>query len=294
MGRHLLRGIPVEIRVSMTTGKLLMSMWDFEPSVIAGSVLLLAGYLAAVRFRFDRRTILFLCGVAVMFFALVSPLDGLGDTYLFSAHMLQHILLDLVAPPLFILGLPEGLARRIVSWRPAGAAERFLGRLPVAWTLGIGTLWIWHLPALYDATLESEAVHIFEHLTFLVTGTILWWPVLTPLRERRMPPLFSMGYLSLAAVANAVLGIIFTISSTPFYAPYAHPEDPLGALPLIRGVWGLDPIQDQQLGGAFMWGIGSLVFFSGIMGQVIRWFGEPESEEEFHTGGEKSKAGDAT
>ncbi len=158
----------------MTGLELFTSTWNWEPSVLVGSALLLAGYLAAVRFRIDSTAVIFITGVVLMVIALVSPLDELGDDYLFSAHMLQHILLDLVAPMLFVLGLPVALVERILSWPPAAVTERILSRPPLAWALAVGTLWIWHLPRLYNATLASEAIHTFEHLTFLVTGTILY------------------------------------------------------------------------------------------------------------------------
>jgi cytochrome c oxidase assembly factor CtaG len=262
----------------MTGWQLFKASWDFEPSVVMGSGLLLGGYLTAVRCRPARTTYLFAAGVGVMLLALVSPLDGLGDDYLFSAHMLQHILLDFVAPPLFVLGFPEDMARRLLLWQPAAAAERILGQPVVAWFLGIGTLWLWHLPTLYNATLASEGVHIFEHLTFLVTGTIFWWPAFRPPVEQRMPPLASVVYLGLGALANALLGIIFTFASTPFYSGYDHPPDELGALALIRDHWGISQIADQQLGGAFMWVIGSVVFLWAIVAVMGRWYREEASD----------------
>lgn len=270
----------------MTGWELFRSAWDWEPSIVVGCALVLAGYLAAVRFRRDTQTLLFASGVTVILLALVSPLDTLGDDYLFSAHMLQHTLLDLLAPLFLILGLPVHLAKRIVGWRPAAIAERILGKLPVAWILGVGTFWAWHLPFLYNATLSNEDIHICEHLTFLVTGTILFWPVFTPLNERRMDPLPAVVYLALAALANSILGIIFTVSSTPFYSGYAHPEDELGALSLIRNQWGLNQLADQQLGGVFMWTIGSVIFLAAILTVLARWYREPESETPGTTAGD--------
>lgn len=266
----------------MTGWELFTSTWDWEPSVVVGCVLLLVAYLAAVRFRLDVHTALFASGVGVLLLALVSPLDELGDDYLFSAHMLQHILLDLVAPLLLVLGLPASLVDGVQTWRPAAVVEKVLGVPPLAWFLGIGTLWTWHLPFLYDWTLRSEPVHVFEHLTFLITGTILYWPVFGRTGARAMAPLASIGYLSAAAVANGVLGAIFTLASTPFYQGYAHPVDRLGALPLIRGAWGLSQVADQQLGGVFMWAIGSVIFVSAILVVFARWYREPEDQVEVH------------
>ena len=261
----------------MSTWELFKSSWDWEPSVLVGTALLQAGYLVVVRSRLNRKTLCFTAGVAVMFLALVSPLDALGDDYLFSAHMLQHILLDLVAPLLFVLGTPERLVRQVLKWRVAARAERLLRHPAVAWGLGIGTLWAWHLPALYNLTLENETIHAFEHLTFLVTGTILWWPVFSPL-ETALAPLAGLVYLFLAALANGLLGAIFTIASTPFYPAYVHPPDDLHALSLIRRTWGLNPLADQQLGGAFMWVLGSLIFLGAILVVIARWYREAERE----------------
>ena len=267
----------------MSGWNILTSGWEFHPSVVAGCLLLLAAYLVAVRFRVNRATLFFVSGAVVMFLALVSPLDTLGDDYLFSAHMAQHILLDMVVPPLFVLGIPTEMAAALLRWPPAAWAERILGNPVIAWFLGTAILWLWHLPSLYNATLENEGIHIFEHLTFLVTGTIFWWPVFAPLPECRMSPVYSVIYLSMGAIANALLGIIFTISATPFYPGYANPKDELGALSLIRDTWGLTQIADQQLGGAFMWTFGSIVFFWAIMVMVARWLRETETQAEGET-----------
>lgn len=264
----------------MTGWKLFISAWEWHPSVIAGCVLLLAVYFAVTRGRAKINALFFVAGVVAMFLALVSPLDTLGDDYLFSAHMLQHILLDMVAPPLFVLGVPAGLVQHMLRPSPVAAMERVLGHPVVAWCLGSGMLVIWHLPVLFNATLENETIHIFEHLTFLVTGTILWWPVFTRFDNRRLAPMTSAIYLLLASVPNGLLGIFLTFCRTPLYAAYFHPGDELGALSLIRDRWGLDLLTDQQLGGACMWVIGSMIYFWAILVMVARWYRQPEAEAE--------------
>ena len=268
----------------MTGWQLFISAWEWHPTVIAGCLLLLVAYFAATRSRTDKSALFFVAGVVLMFLALVSPLDTLGDDYLFSAHMLQHILLNMVAPPFFVLGVPAWLLQRALRPPPVSALERVLGHPFVAWTLGSGTLAIWHLPALFDATLEHEDIHIFEHLTFLVTGTILWWPAFARMESRRLPSLKAALYLLLASVPNALLGIFLTFCRTPLYSGYLHPTDELGALSLIRGRWGLDPLTDQQLGGAFMWVIGSVIYGWAILALVARWYRQPETEEDAQRG----------
>jgi cytochrome c oxidase assembly factor CtaG len=121
----------------MTGWQLLVSAWDWEPSVILGCAALLLAYFAALRFRFPKVAWYFIAGIVVLLLALVSPLDALGDTYLFSAHMLQHILLILIVPPLLLLGVPKDLARGILRRPLASGMERVLSRPVLAWSLGI-------------------------------------------------------------------------------------------------------------------------------------------------------------
>ncbi len=250
--------------------------WELHPSVAAGCVLLLAAFLALVRPRTARHTVFFTLGTVVLFVALTSPLDPLGDDYLFSAHMLQHLLLCFAAPPLWLLGLPSGWTSRLLARPAVRRAEGLLGRPVVAWFLGIGTLWIWHLPVLYNLTLANEAVHIAEHLTFVITGTIFWWPALAPDPLRRLTGPGAVFYLFAGGLANTVLGVLLTFAPLGYYPAYQHPEDELGALALIRDGWGIDPKSDLELGGLFMWVLGGFVFLWAIVSALARWYREPE------------------
>jgi putative membrane protein len=278
MGCDIQRRLSLDSVLIMSTQQLLLSAWTWDPSVLLGCGALVLAYLLAVRFRWNKQTLLFTSGVLVLGLALESPLDMLGDTYLFSAHMAQHLLLVLVAAPLLLLGLPRPLAERMLEQPLFNKLERILGQPVLAWLIGMGFLWLWHLPSLYNAALGDEDVHILEHLCFLVTATIFWWPVLTPLSERRLAPLASIPYLFAAAVANSALGIILTFTAPGLYPTYLYPLDWLGILQLIRERWGLSPELDQQIGGLLMWVPGSLVYLSGIVGALVRWYSEPESD----------------
>ena len=204
----------------------------------------------------------------MLLFAQSSPLDTLGDTYLFSAHMIQHLLLLLIVPPLLILGIPAWLAERWLALPRIGRAERALRQPAVAWLLGVGAMYLWHIPALYNATLAHVGIHIVEHLCFLASGVIFWWPVCAPLPTARYAPLAAMLYLFTAAVAGSALGIILTFTSPGLYPAYLSPADARGFLPLIRGGWGLTPAVDQQLGGLIMWVPGGLVYLCAMS---ARW-----------------------
>jgi putative membrane protein len=241
-----------------------MNAWDWEPSVVAGCAALAIGYLAIVRRRCLRRMPYFLVGVALLLLDLVSPIDTLGDRYLFSAHIVQHFLLALVIPPLFLLGTPRWLAAAALQRTTLDRLERVVGQPPISWLLGVGAMLAWHIPLLFNAALANDALHIFQHLSFLLTGTIFWWPVLGPVEERHLPVLCAVSYLFSACVCCSLLGAFLTFGPTGLYPAYLNPPMYLG---------GLDPKSDQQLGGVLMWVPGCFVYLSAILSTVIRWYG---------------------
>jgi len=249
----------------------LLRAWDFDPSILIGCVLLLSAY--AIEHRTDLgRACWFIAGTVAMLLSLVSPLDILSDQYLFSAHMLQHLILVLIVPPLLLLGLSERFVQEVLRVPMLARIERTLGNPAIAWTIAMGTLWIWHLPALYNAALADEDVHIFEHLCFLVSATIYWWPILAPIEEARLAPMPAVVYLATGAVANSLLAILLTFAQPGLYPVYLNPNDSLGILPTIRDSWGLTPSADQQLGGLLMWIPGGMVFLGAIVRVIGRWY----------------------
>jgi putative membrane protein len=233
-----------------------MNTWHWEPSVVVGCAALAIGYLAAARKRLNRAPY-FLAGVLLLLLDLTSPIDTLGDQYLFSAHVLQHFLLALVIPPLLLLGTPAfelGILNKL---------ERAIGQPPASWLLGVGVMLGWHVPALFNAALANEGLHIFQHLSLLITGTIFWWPILAPLNNRRLPALGAVAYLFSACVCCSLLGAFLTFGPVGLYPAYLNPPARL---------WGLDPKSDQQLGGTLMWVPGCFVYLAGILASVARWY----------------------
>lgn len=263
----------------MTTRELLLSAWDWEPSVVIGCLALAIGYLLIVRKRAPARAGYFFGGVLLLLLDLVSPIDTLGDTYLFSAHVLQHFLLALIIPILLLLGTPAWVAEMALNRRFLRRIESAIGFLPVSWSLGVGTMLIWHVPALFNAALANDGIHIVQHLSLLTTGTIFWWPVLAPLQERRITPLEAVVYLFSACTACSLLGALLTFSAPGAYPAYLEPQDRLGVLQLIRTNWGLDPQSDQQLGGMLMWVPGCFVYLSAILANMARWYRMTDAAE---------------
>ncbi len=260
----------------MTIWQFFISGWDWEPSVIVGCAALLMMYFASVRFHLVWRAWCFVGGVLLLFLALVSPIDTLGDTYLFSAHMVQHILLILIVPPLLIIGMPEEVVRRALRWPIIGNTERILSAPVLAWSIGVGTMWLWHWPPLYNAALASEPVHITEHSMFLVSSVIFWWPVISPIEKLRLAPLWAVVYVFAACTAHTILAILITFAPLGIYPAYLQPSDAFNILPLLRNQWGLTPGVDQQWGGLLMWVPACAVYLAFILAILARWYRAPE------------------
>ena len=228
--------------------------WNLAPSVLIGMGLWTAAYLLITgRWRRERgwgappstwRQAAFHLGTLVGLLALVSPLDELGDEYLFSAHMVQHLLLLYVTAPCWLLGTPEWLPSLVVPTRWLSAARRIAGS---GGTLIVfaGVLLAWHLPAAYGFAQEHEAAHIVEHLMYMGAGLIGWWPIAGPADSvlgRPSAPA-RMLYLFAMALPCSFLGAMLTFAQTPLYGYYvAAPH-----------VFGLSVLEDQRLGGLLMW-----------------------------------------
>ncbi len=262
----------------MTTEQFWTSAWRWDPWVVALSVAIIVGYAVFMRCRFSPRSLYLVAGVAVLLLTLVSPLNTLADGYLFSAHMLQHLLLQLVAPPLILLAIPVAPLPKVFSRPGLRSIPQALERPLFTWLLGLGAMWIWHLPALCTASMMNPSVHWVLMGSLLVMGGAFWWPIIGPWSRRRLTPLLGVLYLFSACVFCTILGIILTFAPPGLYPMFLHPHDSLGILPLIRFQWGLTFAQDQQLGGLLMWVPPCFVYLCGIFGLLARWYAGPDPE----------------
>jgi putative membrane protein len=237
--------------------------WDMHPSVVVGLALLGGLYVFLGGLRAPRRRVAAFGGsLLVLLGALNGPLHDLSDGYLFSAHMVQHLVLTLLFPPLFLYGLPADLVRALIRprWlRTLGAA--IVRPVPAAAIFSAPIL-LWHLPVFYEAAMRHHGLHIVQHLVFLATSVIMWWPVLSPLPElpRASYP-GQMLYLFMLGIPMTVVGALITLADTPLYPYYV-------AAPRL---WGLTPLDDQQIGGLIMWVPGGLVFWLAMTVVWFRW-----------------------
>ena len=255
--------------------------WLADPAVLAPIAVLVAVY--ALRFRRVRRVerdrsgagvvhaLAFAGGILALLAALAGPLDGLGQDYLFSAHMLQHVLLGDIAPLLLLLSLSRVMMRP--ATRRLQRIERALGPLAHPLTglaLWLGLMYLWHVPALYDAALENEGVHLLEHVSFFAAGVAVWWPLIQPVpMRRRMTGLQPLAYIGAAKFGLAALGLYLTWSSTVFYDYYEG----------VPRIWGLSPQDDQNIGGAIMMVEQSLTFVLVLVATFVRMLSQSEQDE---------------
>jgi cytochrome c oxidase assembly factor CtaG len=210
-------------------------------------------------------------GLAVLLAAIASPLDGLGEDYLFSAHMAQHILLGDIAPLLLLLGLSRVIMRP--ATRRLQAVEHALGPLAHPATgivLWLFLIYLWHVPALYDAALRSPALHGLEHICFLLAGVAVWWPLIQPIpMRRRLTGLWTFAYIGAAKAGLAVLGLYLVWSTTVAYDYYET----------VPRIWELSAIEDQNVGGAIMMVEQSIVLVLVFFALFVRMLRQSEEDE---------------
>lgn len=259
--------------------------WNFEAWLIG--CLLLAAWLYACgvtrlwrragagRGILVRQVCAFAAGWVTLVIALVSPLDGLGSQ-LFSAHMVQHELLMVVAAPLLVIGRPlaawtwglpsdwRAVVGRASRWPWLTWLWRGISQPLNAWALHALAVWLWHIPQLFDAALRAESWHVVQHASFLGTALLFWWAVLggAPRVHGRG---FGLAYLFTTMMHTAALGALLSLAPTPWYAGYAASTIALG----------LDPLQDQQLGGLVMWVPGGIAYLLAGLVLVARLLAQP-------------------
>jgi putative membrane protein len=204
----------------------------------------------------------FVLALATILLSLNGWLHDLSDFYLFSAHMVQHLLLTLVVPPLLIMGTPGWMLRPALRWRGVAPVARRLTAAPMAFVIFNVIFAVWHLPPMYGYAMEHHNVHIVQHLCFMVAATLMWWPVLSPLPELpRLSYPLQMLYLFLMTVPMSIVAVCIGYADHALYPFYA-------AAPRI---WGITPMQDQLIGALTMWIPGGLFFFAVISVIFYRW-----------------------
>jgi putative copper resistance protein D len=273
-------GAPLESLAHVAPGSSL-TRWSFEPTVAAALVLtglLYADGLGRVRRlgrRFSRRRAAsFFAGLVVLFFALEGPIDADADLLL-SVHMVQHLLITLVAAPLLLLGTPVILALQASSERTRrrwllplvhGRTGRVLGRPAVGWAAFVVVLWGSHLSTVYEAAVRNQPIHALEHLAYLVSALLFWRPIIGLEPGGRLSHGARVLSIFLAMPAMALLGLAISTAPRVLYPTYLA-----GARAL-----GVSALSDQHLAGALMWEAGMFVFVPALALVVLDWMRRDE------------------
>jgi putative membrane protein len=254
--------------------------WTFEPSVLIGvaalGVLYVLGWRRAHATSSTHkpgygRMALFALGLLTILAALVSPIDVLGDQLLLM-HMVQHLLLLDFAPILLILGLNKVLLRPVT--RRVQSVERragFLAHPAFAVLAYAGFMWLWHIPTLYDAAVHNTSLHAVEHICFAAAGTLYWWHLLSPIRNRhRLGGMGPVAYMVSTKLLVGTLGIVLAFAPASFYPFYEHHPH----------YWGLSPSEDQSMAGLLMALEQSIVMGIALVWVFVQMLSESEREAE--------------
>lgn len=256
--------------------------WGTEPSTGVALTTITVVYAAGVRAAWRRagrgrgirmsQVAWFATGVLVLVIALASPIDAMSDD-LFAAHMVQHVLLATVAPPLLLLGAPVPALLWALPPAPRRRAARWAARTRLrgvwhaltapaaAWLIHAVAIWAWHMPRLYELALGNPGVHALEHVCFVGSATLVWWTIVHPRLARRTA--YAIGILTIfgTALQTGALGALLTLSGTAWYSVHVA-----GA-----ASWGLTALEDQQIAGLIMWVVGGLLYLVAIGVLFVAW-----------------------
>jgi putative membrane protein len=273
-----------------------LSVWEPEPVIwltVLGSAALYAMGVRALRSRRRAKIVspphvwCFGLGLATLLLALASPLDVLNDR-LFAAHMVQHTVLVVIVAPLLVLGVPAptmlwGLpprSRIAVGrwWRSARSLRKVVrgATAPAtAWVLHALAIIAWHAPPMYQAAISSETIHALEHTSFLATAILFWWAALQPVGHRRMSEGAAVLYLFGMAMLTGVLGALLTFAPSAWY-PLQEAN---------TAIYGLTPLEDQQLAGLIMWIPAGLAYVGAAGALFVAWLKASDRRSDSALGG---------
>jgi len=258
------------------------SYWQMNWTALISIVLLAILFFAYHGFVVNKSFGLFVTALVLLVLCFFSPLHVLSAHYLFSAHMVVHVILLLVAGPLLVLSLwkQDGKANKVIT-----KISTLLFEKPVlGWLAGVGIMWFWHLPFVFNycmSTMHSSqtlaaTLHGIESVSLIVAGMLFGWSIISPVKEYRLPPLSGVVYLFTACIGCSLLGLLITFAPTGLYHHFLSMHDTLKLNDVILNQWQLNQSTDQQIAGLIMWVPCCLLYVVYALYLLVKWFDEKE------------------
>lgn len=253
------------------------SIWHIDPWFLFAIAVAVTLYILVARHAPVRKKLLFFTGIILCWLSIGSPLHYLAMQQLFSAHMIMHMTILLLATPLIVAGIPSQITPRLQL--PLIFISRIIQRQPwIAWLAGVGIMWFWHIPVIVNVMFREHAqgntipmqLHI---ITLIISGLLFCWPLLTPVKQFRLSPPAGVLYLATACMGCSLIGLLITFAPPGLYHPY-------GYMPAANHITGnilftsMDAATDMQLAGLIMWVPGCLIYLSGCIYLLRKWFHE--------------------
>jgi len=242
--------------------------WSIHPSTVIGIAALGAIYAWRAREAAPGEEVKgwqklsFFSALFLMFASLNGPLHDLSDDYLFSAHMVQHLILTLAMPPMMIAGVPGWMLRPLLGKRVIGAIARTITRPFWCFTIFNLSIALWHLPFFYNSAMANHNIHIVEHLIFMAAAVLMWWPLTSQLPELpRLPYPGQILYCFLMSIPMSIVAVYITMADHILYPAYSS----------APRIFPLSPMEDQMLGGLIMWVPGGLIFAIIMSVVFFKW-----------------------
>ncbi len=259
------------------------NLWSWMSPVWVLVTILLLLYVRFVRGGSHLQWVACLVGLFVLAMAFVSPIGVLAGGYLFSAHMVQHLLLLLVVPACIVLSLPRETAERWFQKGPVNQLGKWLAVPMLGWTGGVGAMWFWHVPWLCSAATQHTGLGVVRDVSLVAAGLAFWWPIYAPCDRYRLPPLSGMTYLFSACLGCTLLGIYITFAPLSVCPVFANPVDRLGILTSLYSA-GFTPGIDQHVGGLIMWVPPCILYTCAIISLLGRWYSSIDAAPTYATG----------
>lgn len=260
-------------------GEFSWTRFEVHVSTLIGCLLWVAAYYhIIVRWRppgeakvAPVQQVSFVGGTLLLFLSLNGPLHDLSDNFLFSAHMVQHLIITLIVPPLWLMGLPRWALRPLLRNGTVLLVARAVTGPIAAYAIYNLVFIGWHFPALYNSALVNHNAHILQHMMFIGAATLMWWPVVDPVPElERLQTPVRLLYMAALGIPMSIVSAIITFAEQVMYPWY-------DAAPRVFA--GLSAVDDQQLGGVIMWVPGMIVFWIALTIVFFRWSRSEEREE---------------